>query len=98
MVPDEFKSQLSESTKGEPLSMRIAEALYNNREFKMNVYDAEDGNELLGTVTQASMLAALETAANGYDWHFNNLMNGDDDAETADAIFQLATMNDIVFG
>jgi len=98
MVPDEFKSQLSESTKGESLSMRIAEALYNNREFKMNVYDVEDEGELLGTVTQASMLDGLIIASLDYDWHFDNLMEKNDDAETADAIFQLATMDDIVFG
>ena len=98
MVPDEFRSQLSESTKGEPLSMRIAEALYNNREFKMNVYDAEDANELLGTVTQQTMLNALATAADIYPNHFNDLMNEYDDAETSDVLFQLATMKGIVFG
>lgn len=98
MVPDEFRSQLSESTKGEPLSMRIAEALYNDPEFKMNVYDTEDANELLGTVTQQTMLNALATAADIYPNHFNDLMNEYDDAETSDVLFQLATMKGIVFG
>jgi hypothetical protein len=95
---DEFKSQLSESTKDESLSMRIAEALYTNPEFKMNVYDYEDEGELLGTVTQESMLDGLVIAALDYDWHFNNLMSEHDDAETADVMFQLAAMKDIVFG
>jgi hypothetical protein len=98
LKPDEFRSQLSESTDGEPISMRIAEALYNNPEFKMNVYDVEDEGELLGTVTQESMLDGLVIAALDYDWHFNNLMVENDDAETADVMFQLATMKDIVFG
>lgn len=98
LVPEEFKSQLSESTKGEPLSIRITEALYNNPEFKMNVYDAEDANELLGTVTQQTMLNALAMAADSYPDHFNDLMNEYDDAGTSDVLFQLATMKDIVFG
>ena len=98
LKPDEFESQLSESTKDEPLSMRIAEALYTNPEFKMNVYDYEDEGELLGTVTQESMLSGLVIAALDYDWHFNNLMSEHDDAETADVMFQLAAMKDIVFG
>ena len=98
LKPDEFRSQLSESTEGEPISMRIAKALYDNPEFKMNVYDAEDEGELLGTVTQESMLDGLIIAALDYDWHFNNLMTENDDAETADVMFQLATMKDIVFG
>lgn len=98
LKPDEFKSQLSASTEGEPISMRIAEALYNNPEFKMNVYDYEDEGELLGTVTQTSMLEGLIIASQNYDWHFNNLIGENDDAETADVMLQLAAMKDIVFG
>ena len=54
---DEFESQLNQDKEDEPLTVRIAEALFNNPEFKMNVYDAEDETELLGTVTQESMNA-----------------------------------------
>ena len=54
--------------------------------------------EPLGYVTQESMLKAFQIVAEKYSWHYNNLINENDDAETADVFFQVATMGEIVFG
>ena len=93
---DEFKDEL-EGENGEPLSTRIAQSLYNNPDFKMKVYDVEEG-DLLGTVTQSSMLKAIGTAHQDYSQVYHDLMEGQGDADTADVLFQLAVMNEIVFG
>jgi hypothetical protein len=106
---DEFKDKL-EGEKGEPLSTRIAESLFTNPNFEMNVYDTEEYGEdedgrigslhsaFLGTITQASMLKAIGTAHQAYPNVFHDLMEGTGDANTADVLFQLAVMNDVVFG
>ena len=63
------------------------------------IYDAEDYNaDPLGTVTQESVKSALETMARDYTDHFNDLIGESDDAITGDIFFQLATMNEVVFG
>ena len=93
----DFSSKLS-SGGGETLSMRIALSLFQNMEFKLPVYDKENEDELLGIVTQSSMLEALEIAHKDYSHHYYDLMEGQGDADTADIIFQLAVMKEIIFG
>ena len=82
----------------DPASMKIAKKLFEDPEFKLPVYDTEKPDELLGTVTQQSMLEALELAHVQCSSHYYALIDGTGDADTADAIFQLATMKEIVFG
>jgi hypothetical protein len=80
------------------LSEDIAYNLYYYPEFKLDVYDVENPDDLLGTVTQKSMLNALELAYKDYNHIYVDLLEGTGDAETADVLFQLATMEQIVFG
>ena len=94
---DEFRKDL-ELEDGEPLSTRIAKSLFENPNFKMNVYDIEEPGEILGTVTQKSMLTAIETAYYDYNHIYNDMMEGTGDADTTDMLFQLATMGEITFG
>lgn len=83
---------------GEPLSSWIAQQLFNDPIFKLDVYDIENEDDLLGTVTQKSLLEALEICHRDYNHIYNDLIEGTGDAETADIIFQLATMKEVVFG
>jgi len=94
---DEFRKDLLGES-GEPLSSRIAKSLFENPNFEMNVYDVEDDSEVLGTVTQSSMLKALGVAKQDYSHHYHDLMEGVGDADTTDILFQLAVMGEIVFG
>jgi len=94
---DEFKKDLA-GKDGEPLSSRIAKSL-ENPDFKMNVYDAEAlEEEFLGILSQSSMLKAIELAYDEYQWVYSDLMHGDLDATSADILFQLAVMGELVFG
>lgn len=82
-----------------PLSTRIAHHLFNDPTYKIQIMDAEDEEgEPLGYVTQESMLNAFQIISKQYPWHYNNLISENDDAETADVFFQVATMGEIVFG
>jgi hypothetical protein len=94
---DEFKTQLL-GENNEPLSSRIAKTLYDNSKFQMNVYDIENEGELLGTVTQESMLRAIEITHEEYPDTYYELIEGQDDANTADVLFQIAAMGEITFG
>ena len=102
----EFRSELV-ATDREPLSSRIAGTLFANSKFKMNVYDVEDGivpgskiteEKPLGVVSQESMLKAIQMAYVDYPHVYHDLMEGTGDAGTADILFQLAVMGEVVFG
>lgn len=49
-------------------------------------------------VTSKTIEAALQDMANRYPWHFKNLVDENDDAETADVLLQLAALKEIVYG
>ena len=95
--PIEFRVSL-QGKEGDPLSTRIAQTLYNDKTFFIGVYDLEDPSYLLGTLTQESLLKALEIAYTRYTSHYTNFISGNGDAETSDVIFQLAVMGELVFG
>ncbi len=90
----ELKDTSYEST-DEPLSSWLGKELFNNPEFKLNIYDVEDHDNLLGTVTQESIMKAFEKAGVRRTLDF---IDGNFDAEDADVIFQYATMGEIVYG
>ena len=95
---DEFRKDLVGSN-DEPLSTRIAMTLFTKPDFKMNVYDVESEEDVaLGVLTQESMLEAFQIIHTKWNWHFNNLVTDNHDAETSDVFFQVAIMKDIVFG
>ena len=72
----------------------------------LHCYDRETGDKL-GEFTIVKLVGALQAMAKGEDldgkkndhlkWHFNNFATENDDAETADVAFQIATMGSIVF-
>lgn len=93
---DDFEADLPKEN--EPLSMRIAKAVYTNPSFKMPVYDIEDEEDLLGFFSQKSLKEGLIKAAKEYPDRFNSLVDGEEDAEDCDVIFQLCVMGEITFG
>jgi hypothetical protein len=100
LYTDDYRDQLPLKTEQKPaLSERIAAALYTDPNFKLPVYDVENTDNLLGTVTQASMFKAFQLAEKDYFFAWQHLENEEDfDATDADIIFQLATMGKVVFG
>lgn len=64
---------------------------------QIEVHDIEN-RELLGSISLESIERGEQTMIEKYDWHFNNILTENDDAETGDVWFQLAVMNEIVYG
>src|SRR6056297_3343553 len=56
--------------KNKTLSENIADSLYHDPGFSLDVYDVENPNEKLGTITQKSLLKALETCYKDYNHIF----------------------------
>jgi hypothetical protein len=73
---------------------RIIERLWDDPEYKLPIYDLENEDELLGELT---MQGFLDNAAKEI-WAFNEMLNGEFDANSADVLFQLAVMGEIVYG
>lgn len=93
---NEFSNKLT-GEENEPISTRIAKSLFENSEFEMNVYDIDSNEKPLGAVSQASILNAIKIANEKYNDVYTDLMEGTGDADTADVLFQLAVMKDIMF-
>ena len=81
-----------------PMSVRIADALYNNEDSSVPILDAEDGEETLGILTYQSIRKSLESFPKDHQWALDNVLNGDYDANDADVVFQVLVMGDVVYG
>jgi hypothetical protein len=64
----------------------------------IQVNDAEEEDEVLGTVDMGSLIGAIEKLKEDYPERYYNIIDEEYDAEDADIFFQLATMGDVVFG
>lgn len=64
----------------------------------LNIYDLEDEDELLGTLTLDSMLEAFDLMEENWPTHYADILRENVDATTADVWFQLAVMKDLIFG
>lgn len=85
----------SRALPGESLGECMARTLVDNPITAfINVFDAEDIDELLGTITMKSAKVAL--SSNIKLW--NEVIEGDYDAETADLLVQYMTLGELVFG
>ena len=85
-----------------PLSIRIAQGVFNDPDFRLPVFDLEsqDDEEMeeLGVLSQESMANGIKLAADQYSQVLSNIESEDFDANDADVLFQLAVMEDVVFG
>ena len=82
---------------GETISESILRSLLQEGG-KLEVYDIEDEDELLGTLTLDSMLEAFDLMEENWSTHYADILRDNVDASTADVWFQLAVMKDLVFG
>jgi hypothetical protein len=78
-----------------PIAIKIAKALFNDPEFMLDVYDLENEDDVLGTLTQASLLQAMEAHP---EEALLFIREDGFDADTADVLFQTAVMGEVVFG
>lgn len=80
--------------------MATSEAIgeYVLRGGNIQVNDAEEEEEVLGTVDMDSLLDAIQKLKDDYPRVYENIIDEEYDAEDADIFFQLATMGEVVFG
>ena len=82
---------------GQYPSERWFDAIWN-KGMSMPVLDAEEPEDKLGDLTKAGMINGLKLMAEQHESHYSDFAEGNDDAITADVWFQLALMNEIVYG
>ena len=62
------------------------------------VFDVEEEGEKLGEISKESIEKANELMIKDYSQAYADVMNENDDANTADIWFQLAVMGEVIFG
>ena len=91
-------SDIKQKHNSDYISESIAREIWNNPEFELDIYDLEDEEEFLGTLTKESCEKAFQILLDKYPSVFANIINEEYDANDADIFFQLAVMGEIVFG
>ena len=81
-------------------SERIAYGLWHNKDARVDIHDLEDEEELLGTLTYDSVRERMQLASTDKQLlsAINAMISGDFDAWTADTLFQVLVMGEVVFG
>jgi len=79
-------------------SERIAHGLWHNRHAMVDILDLEDENWMLGTLTYDSVRENMQLACEDYMKEINMMISEDYDAWTADTLFQVLVMREVVFG
>ena len=102
-LPDlEMVRMLTKEMKGQPIVDRIITAVYDHGA-SIEVYDIEDynidndENEKLGDFNLAAIESGNNIMFNDYPNQFADVLNENDDAETADVWFQLCVMGKLVY-
>ena len=82
------------------LGITTTEAIgeYVLRGGNIQINDAEDEEEMLGTVDMTTLLEAIDLLKSDYPRTYENIIDEEYDAEDADIFFQLAVMGEITFG
>lgn len=80
--------------------MATSEAIgeYILRGGNIQINDAEDEEEVLGTVDMTSLLEAIDLLKSDYTHAYENIIDEEYDADDADIFFQLAVMGEVTFG
>lgn len=79
-------------------SERIAYGLWHNKDAEVHIYDLEDEEELLGILTYDSVRERMQLATEDYLSELEAMISGDFDSWTADTLFQVLVMGEVVFG
>lgn len=75
--------------------------LYAADDFVIEVRQEEEHVQGAGTkltIRRADIDQALAIMAEKYKWHFDNIVNENEDSETGDVLIQLAAFKEIVYG
>ena len=87
-------------------SERIAYGLWHNKDAEVYIHDcemdicseSEDDGELLGILTYDSVRERMQLATENHLSELESMISGDFDAWTADTLFQVLVMEEVVFG
>lgn len=91
-------SMLPEKKEGEALSERICRAVLDEGKL-IPVHDIEEPDEVsLGAIHVDTIKRGLQLMAEDYPDQFNDMVEENGDAETADIFFQLVVMGEVTFG
>ena len=85
---EEMDSKLPDTD--DPLSIRIANSLYDDKDFSLNVYDYEEQGDLLGTITHVSCVKSFKILKDKYPHIFENIVLENWDANDADCFLQVS--------
>ena len=94
-----FKGKCPAQRKGEMLapSERWFRHVWDN-EGTITVLDAEDRDNVIGTITKESMERAVEIMKADHTGHYVDILNESADGETADVFLQLSALGEVVYG
>jgi hypothetical protein len=73
---------------------RVTEKLWDDPEYVLPIYDVEDESELLGELTMQKFLDNIGK----HESAFADLLNDNLDGYSADMLFQMAVMGEVVYG
>ena len=79
-------------------SERIAYGLWHNKDSEVAIWDLEEEDELLSTLTYDSVRENMLIACKYYVKEINMMMRVNYDAWTADTLFQVLVMVEVTFG
>ena len=89
-------SEIKEYAEGEPTAIRIMKAVIDGKKF--SVLDAENPKDILGVFGMESIIKGEWLMTTKHPKHWADIIEENDDADTADVWFQLCVMGKIVFG
>lgn len=82
-----------QSHKGHP-----ADVIMDHEDGWVKIKDDEEGCMGEFTLTKQALYDGLQKMANQYAFHFNDVMEENDDAVTADVLLQMALFGELVYG
>ena len=89
-----FKDEKIGSVYPDVLAWAWKQRLY----FKIRVRADEEADYKEGFISPRTIQRGVQTMARDYPRHFNDMVNGNDDAITSDVLLQCIIYNDVVFG
>jgi hypothetical protein len=78
------------------ISEAITDAVLSGAD--VNIHDAEEPSDVLGMLTSESIAKGLDVAIANYPEEIQDVITEEYDAGTADTLFQLFVMGEVVFG
>ena len=80
------------------ISVAILDAVLEHN-IEVDIHDAEDEEEVLGTITKATMQERLQKLANSPDaWALDSELMCNGDANSSDVVFQYIVLGELTFG